>query len=196
MARTFRSEPRAGGPVGTARLFVALDPPAEVREAIAERTRSACAGRDDLRLVPIEALHVTLAFLGHLLESLIPPVWSTVVAGASGSNAPLLDPRGVRALPPGRPRLLALDLADTGGACALHDGVARELAAAALYEPEQRPFWPHVTLARVRRGGRAEPIDLRGGLEPFRAREVTLYRSRLSPAGPRYEPLERLRLGG
>jgi 2'-5' RNA ligase len=69
-----------------------------------------------------------------------------------------------------------------------------------VYEPERRPFWPHVTLARVRgagRGGgpRVEPIALAPPEATFDARQVTLYRSHLSPRGARYEPLERVELG-
>ena len=60
------------------------------------------------------------------------------------------------------------------------------------YEPEERPFWPHVTLARVRKGERARPLDLEPPADEFVASEVTLYRSRLSPKGASYEALERV----
>jgi 2'-5' RNA ligase len=95
----------------------------------------------------------------------------------------------------GAPRLFALDLADEDGRAAqVQAAVARALEP--WYEPEKRPFWPHVTLARVRKGERAKPL---AGIEPprdeFTARDVTLYRSRLSPKGARYEAIERVRLG-
>ena len=67
-------------------------------------------------------------------------------------------------VPQRRPRLYALGLEDDGGA--LHgwqDGLSRRLEEARLYEPEKRPFWPHVTLARVKRGARA-PGDRHPGL--------------------------------
>jgi 2'-5' RNA ligase len=72
--------------------------------------------------------------------------------------------------------------------------VSEALEAGGWYEPERRPFWPHITFARVRRGERAGPIEDDPPGDWFDASEVTLYRSRLSPRGARYEPIERVAL--
>lgn len=54
-------------------------------------------------------------------------------------------------------------------------------------------FSPHLTLARVRdrvpRAKIAEIADIRASAGPVRIDRVTLYESRLSPAGPTYVPL-------
>ncbi len=63
----------------------------------------------------------------------------------------LLDPE--QRPPRGRARLYALP-ALSPGAEALQAGVAQGLVEAGFYEPEKRPFWPHVTVARVRPEGR------------------------------------------
>ena len=67
------------------------------------------------------------------------------------------------------------------------------LHAARFYEPEKRPFWPHVTLARVKRGakvGRLVLPELSPEIaKPFEAKRVTLFRSTLRPSGAVYEPL-------
>ena len=65
-----------------------------------------------------------------------------------------------------------------------------------MFEPERRPFWPHVTLARVKRGWRAPPLARTEPppAEPTEASEVTLYRSTLRPQGALYEPLARTTL--
>src|SRR3954453_15088126 len=60
-----------GTPPSRARLFVALDLPADAREALVE-WRAPGLGVDGLRLVDPAGLHVTLAFLGHLDEAEIP----------------------------------------------------------------------------------------------------------------------------
>ena len=59
---------------------------------------------------------------------------------------------------------------------------------------EARPYTPHLTLGRVRDIDRASGRMLRESLEAVPAvlhtievRAVTLYRSHLSPKGPRYE---------
>ncbi len=105
---------------------------------------------------------------------------------------------GVKPLPPRSPRLFALDLADDQGrATALHSAASQALAGARLYKPEKRPFWPHLTFARVKRGA-DPPAALDSAdppADPFDACEVTLYRSILRPQGALYEPQDRLRLG-
>jgi 2'-5' RNA ligase len=181
---------------GAHRLFVALDLPPRTRGAITEWRDAALLGRDGLRPVAGRALHVTLAFLGWTPAARVDDVWDAARAAAAGRVAPLLSAGGVVGVPRRRPRLFALDLADEGGHAAhLSRAVADGLAGAGLHEPEDRAFWPHVTLARVPRSARAAPL---GGppatLEPFSATVLTLYRSDQSRSGARYTALKRLDL--
>ena len=72
-----------------------------------------------------------------------------------------------------------------------------ELRRTGFYKPEKRPFWPHLTVARLktrRASGRsslsAEAPRLPEALaRPFQARALTLYKSTLRPQGALYEPL-------
>ncbi|MGI8750478.1 MAG: RNA 2',3'-cyclic phosphodiesterase [Thermoleophilaceae bacterium] len=161
------------------RLFVALDLPEEVRAAVAGWTLGALHGRGDLRPVPEAALHVTLVFLGGVEPGRVADVWEAVAGAWEGCRAPGLGVSGVVGLPQDRPRLFALGLCDEAGrAAALHGAVAGALEAAELYEPGGRRFWPHVTVARVRRGARSAHM----GSDPpalgrFVAPALTLYRS-------------------
>ena len=186
-----------------ARLFVALDLPDELREGIAAWGAEAL-GDPALRPVAAESLHVTLAFLGYRTEKEIEAI-AALVRERTGP-APwveLLDP--VQRPPRGRARLYALP-ALSPGAEALQEGVARGLAEAGFYEPEKRPFWPHVTVARVRPAGRGSrrpaivaepPGKLPPGLSEARiCRRMTLYRSELQPTGARYVPLAQVQLPG
>jgi len=99
-------------------------------------------------------------------------------------------------VPPRRPRLFALDLDDPDRTCALlQQAVSDALEAGRFYKPEKRPFWPHVTLARVKRERRADPLPSEPPpLEPFTASQLTLYRSTLRPQGAHYESLSSRRL--
>lgn len=163
---------------------------------IARWRDSVVGGREELRPVAVEALHVTLVFLGRRPSGLIPELWATTTTALDGLAAPTLAPAGLVAVPPRRPRLLALDLEDRGGgAAAVHGALGGALANAELYEPEARAFWPHVTVARAR--GRARLHGMEAPPTPrgaFAAPVVTLYRSDLHPAGARYVALERLEL--
>lgn len=186
MARERLGSPRA-------RLFVALELPEEVVGGAAALARDAFGPADELRPVRQESLHVTLVFLGYHPEREIERIAEIAFDQPAGPFD--LVPDAIVPVPSRRARLYALGLEDAGGA--LHgwqDGLSRRLEEAGLYEPEKRPFWPHVTLARVKRGARLPgglappnlPAELR---QPFRASRVTLFRSTLKPSGAVYEPL-------
>ena len=180
-------------------MFVALDLPTQARAALAEWRDRLVEGRSDLRPVAPEALHLTLVFLGWQDESAAPALAAAAFEAAAGLGAPELRPDRVRPLPPRDPRLFALDLEDAAGrASELQAAVSDALAAGGWYRPEKRPFWPHVTLARVkRRERRVAPLpDVAPPPAPFSARELTLYRSTLRPQGALYEPLARAELAG
>lgn len=183
------------------RSFVALDLPPEVREGIAAWQRSELTA-EALRVVSRENLHVTLAFLAYLPEKAIPAVAEVVHAAAVPAPWIQLAPDPV-GKPRGRPRLFALD-AVSEAAVALQGDLERELARERLYKPEKRPFWSHVTVARVRpeKRGSKRPARLEkppGPLpetlcEPFRSVRLTLYRSTLRPQGAEYAPLAQVAL--
>jgi RNA 2',3'-cyclic 3'-phosphodiesterase len=152
----------------TARLFVAVDPPAEVceellawaRRALARRSRGRRTGANgDARVLEPEALHLTLCFLGGRPVSEIETI-GEVLAGCAASvgelelGAPLW-------LPPRHPRVLAVEVHDRdGGLARLHGAVCGALADATEWQPERRRFKAHITVARMR-GGRGERVRRR-----------------------------------
>ena len=152
------------------------------------------AGRAELRPVAEEALHVTLAFLGYRAEKEVDAIAEAM--GSAARAAPALAAGEVVPVPPRRPRLFALDLEDADDACTeLQQAVSDALESEGFYKPEKRPFWPHVTLARVKRNQRAEPLPAEPPpLEPFRASQLTLYRSTLRPQGAQYDALAQVAL--
>jgi 2'-5' RNA ligase len=182
-----------------ARLFVALDLPERVRDGLAAWQRAEIEPLPMLRALRPEALHVTLAFLGYHPEKRVAKLGEIVETVGADAAAPTLrffpEPEPV---PKGRPRLFAAK-AESESTVALQARLEEVLVTARLYEPEKRPFWPHVTLARVRpeRRGSRKParVDISPGplpedlLEPFRSVRIRLYRSFLRPQGAEYVPL-------
>jgi RNA 2',3'-cyclic 3'-phosphodiesterase len=176
------------------RLFVAIELPAAVRDTLVGWRTEALRGLDGVRPVAPEHLHLTLCFLGWQESTSVDAISAACAAAAAASESPAeLEAGAAVWLPPRRPRVLALDLTDASGQVAtLQAALSAKLESGGWYEPEKRPFRPHVTVARVSRGTRSP----RGRLPPvpptrFSASELTLYRSRLSPAGARYEALAR-----
>ncbi len=176
-----------------ARMFVALDLPPEARSALAAWRDELVEGRRDLRPVRTEALHVTLVFLGWQDEKAAEAIASAAFEACSGLPAARLKAGGIRPLPPRDPRLFALDLEDEDGrAGAVQSAISRALEAGRWYRPEKRPFWPHLTLARVKRRERRVPPLPDAPAPPaeaFSAGRLTLYRSTLRPQGAIYDPL-------
>lgn len=178
-----------------ARMFLALDLGDEARDRLAAWRDLLVDGRRDVRPVPAGALHVTLVFLAWQDESAADRIAEAAFGALPPALAPRLAATAVRPLPPRNARLFALDLEDEGGrAGALQKAASDALEAGGWYRPEKRPFWPHITLARVKRGERrAAPLPDAPPppSEPFDASAVTLYRSTLRPQGAIYEPLAR-----
>jgi len=193
----------------TARLFVAVDPPGEVRRRLAEWARGAVreasyGAREGTspRVLDPELLHVTLCFLGgrpvgeiDLLAAQLGTCDGPV--GELSIGAPLW-------LPPRRPRALAVELHDEdnelGRLRASVVAAIEEVASEALGGEERtaakRHFRPHVTVARMGRGQapheRALPPTPALSFVPT---EMILYRSWLSPEGASYEAVASHPLG-
>jgi RNA 2',3'-cyclic 3'-phosphodiesterase len=189
-----RSSPSRAGSSGEGdhlRLFVALELPAPVRAALVA-FRDEAADPAVWRPLPLEALHLTLAFLGRRPASDVATV-EGVLREAAGP-APRLALAGAVLLPPRRSRVLCAALSDPDGTLAeLQSRVSGGLAAAGVYVPEKRAFRAHTTVARLRPRERA-PRSVEADLEPleFHGEALTLFVSRLHPHGARYEPLVRV----
>jgi RNA 2',3'-cyclic 3'-phosphodiesterase len=185
-----------------ARLFVALDLPQDVRTGVVDWQQTALAD-PALRVVRPEALHITLVFLGYQAEKDAKAI--AKAAFATDADAPAVelqaDPVGI---PPGkRPRLIAL-AASSEETVALQAGVEERLVEAGFHEPEKRPFWPHLTVARVKpeapKSRKPALITTRPHPLPehmfrfFRPTRLVLFRSHLRRTGAEYEPMAELEL--
>jgi 2'-5' RNA ligase len=179
-----------------ARLFVALELPEPIRRELADWLASAVRGLDGLRLVHEQDLHVTMCFLGWQAVGEIDSI-ASACAVLLGEPAARLQVGGAIWLPRRRPRVLAVELEDLDGAlAAAHSMLSDALEAGGWYRPEARPFFAHVTVARVRGRARVRAVELDAPLGlTLTGSRVTLFRSRLSPSGARYEALASVELG-
>ena len=194
------AKPRPESP--SARLFIALDLPDEVRGGLAHWQESALGTDNALRPVRPEALHITLAFLGYLPEREIERISKIVADSKAPAPRIQLQPEPIP-VPQKRPRLFAIE-AESEATVAIQGELSDQLQTAALYEPEKRPFWPHLTVARVRPEGRGArrparvehpPGRLPAALEqPFDGVRLSLYRSNLRPEGAEYVFLANIEL--
>lgn len=177
------------------RVFVAMDPPAEVRAEAEAWARHLARSATGLRVVPARNSHVTLAFLGDRDEFEVEQACRAMADSAAPVTGLSL---GAPAwLPKRRPRVLALDIHDDESELStLQSRVSRGLHERLGWR-EGRPYRPHLTCARTGRG--FDPAGMRLPVSPaiaFQAESITLYSSLLSPEGAEYEAIERVRLDG
>ncbi|HEX9241280.1 MAG TPA: RNA 2',3'-cyclic phosphodiesterase [Anaeromyxobacter sp.] len=189
------------------RLFVALELPDPVRRRLAaladELRRTAGRAGEEVRWVPPANVHLTLQFLGAVPEERVPAVEGALRDAAREARPLSLAVRGVGGFPNARrPRVLWAGLeGDLAPLAALVAALGARLAKLG-YAPEERPFSPHLTLGRAREGRGAPGLAgaLAGAAQeapaPWRATEVVLFESHLSPRGPRYEAIARMAFAG
>lgn len=187
-----------------ARLFVALDLPENLRSAIADWQRAELTD-PALRPVRPESLHMTLVFLGYRPEKEIDRIVAAAFDVEAIAPSIELEPEPIGVPRGKRPRLFALD-APSEGAVALQAGVERRLVAGRFHKAEKRPFWPHLTVARVKpekRGGRKPAlvesppgplVERTFLLRPIPLVRLVLFRSHLRREGAVYEPVAELEL--
>jgi RNA 2',3'-cyclic 3'-phosphodiesterase len=170
------------------RLFLALRLPDDVLE---ELERWQLEQLPNVRIVPREHLHVTLAFLGHRLSGEVDAIVGALRDAAAGAGEIRLTP--VRYLETRSVGMLVLE--DEGDSAARLAGDLHErLERLGVYKREGRPWLPHLTVARWRKRQQLHPGPSPG--RTFVPSDAAAYLSRLHPGGARYAVLETVALGG
>jgi 2'-5' RNA ligase len=170
------------------RLFLALRLPDDVLDEVERWQREQLR---NVRVVPREHLHITLAFLGHRPAGELESIVGALREAATGAGEIRLTPLRYRETRSAG----MLVLEDEEGHAALLAGEVQErLERLGVYRGEVRLWLPHLTVARWRKRPRL-------GLEPppvrtFVPSDAAAYLSRLHPDGARYEVLESVALGG
>jgi RNA 2',3'-cyclic 3'-phosphodiesterase len=185
-----------------ARLFVALDLPQDVRAGLVDWQRTALAD-PALRVVRPEALHMTLVFLGYQPEKAIRKIAKAAFDVEATAPAVELETEPIGVPAGNRPRLIAL-AAISEEAITLQRQVEERLVEGGFYEPEKRPFWPHLTVARVRAEAPKSRKPAQITTEPhslpehmfrfFRPTRLVLFKSHLRRTGAEYEAVAELEL--
>ncbi len=180
------------------RLFVAVEIPEAVKDAVEDAFRPWRELFPKARWVPRENWHVTLKFLGRTWPRLTDWVADRAATAAGDASSIRTRITGVGAFPSrGRGRVLWAGFDDGPGQMA-ELALAIEGALLAEFPAESRPFHPHLTVARSEPPVKLPPEFGRTPLltEEWEVDHVVLFRSHLRRPAPVYEPLARFPLGG
>jgi 2'-5' RNA ligase len=186
------------------RLFIAVDPGPAISEQIARAVTEIRPFSPGSKWIANQegGYHITLVFLGSVEDARVPDVVSAILEVAR-RHAPLTIQitKGGGFGRTSRPRVLWAGV--TGDVEALA-AIQKDVEAASIafgVAPEDRAYTPHVTLARARTpGGDVGLSAAASALREIdfgeaRVEEIVVYRSDLTPAGPRYTAVARARLG-
>ena len=187
------------------RSFVAIELPEEVRKGLA-RLRDELE-RDEHRFVKWVdpgGMHLTLKFLGNIPSKRVTEVTGAMEEATHGISPFHLEISGLGAFP--GLKQVRVFWVGIGGEVdklsKLQQSIDAALAALG-FAKEERPFVPHLTLARIRQG--ASPSERRSFGElvdstifeekyPVEVEAVNLMKSQLTPVGAVYTRLAVVRL--
>lgn len=173
------------------RAFIALELPESLTDELAACSRELAAYVTG-RFVPRLNYHVTLAFLGEVDEAGAAAAVAALDDACQGLAPIELTPRGLGSFGHGRTATLWMGVAETPQISDLSRRVREQLSQRSLAFDE-KPFRPHVTLARRVRFQR-ETLPALPFPAPAMASRVTLFKSTLTKDGALYKPLYTMEL--
>jgi RNA 2',3'-cyclic 3'-phosphodiesterase len=184
------------------RSFLAIELPEPILKKIGEVQGDIKSTHTEVRWTDPEKIHLTLKFFGNIEESRIDPIFKSIEEPIRNTLPFSLKVRGVGAFPHLKnPRVIWIGLVEEKGILTSFQKQIETQLEKVGFQPENRPFHPHLTLGRMKSSRGKE--ELVGRVERHREEEfgdfqverVILFKSDLRPSGPIYTPLRELSLG-
>lgn len=187
------------------RLFWAVNLPDSVKADLGKLAEKLRVSNADAKWVEEHNLHLTLQFLGEVERHRLLDINAAVKAAVSHLEPFRLNLGGLGAFPNyNRPRVLWVGVGgELDKVKDLHNKVGQALTTIG-FAPEERPFRPHLTLARFRSLIGVEQLmqgvqQLRPHVQElghFHVKSVDLMQSHLSSKGPKYSIVSSIVLAG
>lgn len=183
------------------RSFIAIPLPISAQHTIAEWVEQLKQRqKTGVRWVHPANLHLTLKFLGDISPAQIPDIQREMQAAAAELCVFTFDLKNIGAFPGlYKPRVIWVGIQAPPALKELHHSLDHRLKSL-NFPLEERPFSAHLTLGRIsRKAGESDIASLTALLRQPHHNTLTgipvqtlhLYRSELSPQGPRYTLLYR-----
>jgi len=179
------------------RGFIAIDVEAGEWRKFEESLRTLGSA---VRILAPEIIHFTLKFLGDTPEDAQESILQALREACQGEASFPIRLQGVGVFPsPAKPSVVWIGGAEDGSLSRITGRLEENLAGIG-FPQENRPFTPHLTIARVK--GPVNPSRLQGILTEFSAasfgtvlvRSVRLKRSVLGAGGPTYSTVGEITL--
>lgn len=179
------------------RLFIACEIPTEAQNGLEEViTQLKGFAGDSVRWVKPSGVHVTLKFLGEVQQKKLPAI-KMALGEAVMRHSPFTLEFSTLGIFGGREGLRIMWVGVAGDVLRL-EALVRDVNLAlgvVGFDPDRRPFRPHLTLGRVRdevSTRRRAEIEVETGKVDvpgitWRTSQISLMRSRLTPEGAMYD---------
>jgi 2'-5' RNA ligase len=188
------------------RSFIAIELSDEAKKGLARLRRE--LERDEhkfVKWVDPGGIHLTLKFLGNIPSKRVTEITEAIEKAAQGISPFQLEISGLGAFPSlKQARVFWVGIGgEMGKLSRLQQNIDSALAALG-FAKEERPFVPHLTLARIREGASSSEKRSFGELMgstafedkyPVEVEAIRLMRSQLTPAGAIYTCLSVVGLG-
>lgn len=184
------------------RLFLAVPLPENVRAEIEDISTRLQKGVQFTRSRPswvnVHSIHLTLAFLGNTPQARVEPIREAAARVAAAFSPLRIEIKRLGVFPDWHhPRVLWAGMRERTHQLETMQRALSDALAPIGFQPDNKPFRPHLTLARIKSLTGIEALrsiveshqDYR--VTPFEAGELVLFRSELHPAGAIHTPLGR-----
>ena len=184
------------------RTFIAIEIPEEIKAGMSETQRNLkSSGSVDASWTRPEGIHLTLKFLGEVLESKVPDIMNGLRHAAEGTGPIRLEVGGIGVFPsPKNARVVWVGLAGDIEKLSRLQATVEETISEIGFERDKRAFTPHLTLGRIKYI-RARDKWLKAldeikdiSLPGFDVAAVSLMKSELEPSGAVYTELGEVEL--
>ena len=183
----------------TMRSFIAVEMDEKTIESLKriQDDISSRVPRGAVKWVAASSIHLTLKFLGDTRVSILEEVERGIERAVKGTNPFEIRIKGTGCFPScRRPRVIWIGVEDESGELrSLQKRVDSEMESLG-WKPEDRPFSPHLTLGRVRKGlvsteiaeiGKVVSAEKAGNVGVVFVNSVVLMKSTLTPRGAQYD---------
>jgi 2'-5' RNA ligase len=173
------------------RLFLAFLLPDAALPGLVRWQRETLGAHERARIVPRENLHITIAFLGSRPVEEVDLVAGALREAVAEAQPVVLTPVRYR-----ETRSVGMLVCEDEDRRATHiaEDIHGRLERLGVYEPERRPWLPHLTVVRFREQPRLRPPI--PDLGPLTLSDSAVMHSVLRRSGAQYEAIESIPLGG
>ena len=183
------------------RLFVAVALPREAHEALEQLQNQLKRFARDAKWVKTAGIHLTLKFLGYVNPDRIPQIGASLAAAGQNHSRLRVHVRGTGFFPnPRRPAVFWAGV-ESEKLAPLQKDVEERMAELG-FEKENRPFTPHLTLARFKNSHGLLPLANEAEkwkdhpFHEFSADRFSLFESILHRTGAEYHVVQSFELAG